>query len=84
VKHLVFIGLTAVPLAGCVTPPLKTVKDGNKITFAFEAPVCAGGSPGTGQSCFFFGLVSPNPPVSITASVEETPGTLHNVPARAA
>lgn len=62
----------------------KAVKDNDEITFTFDAPICAGGSPGTGQSSFFFGLVSPNPPVSVTASVKETTGTVHAVPARAA
>lgn len=60
-------------------------KVGDTITFTFSSPVCAGGSPGTGQSTFFFGLVSTQPPGPVTATVKETapPGTIHNVPARA-
>lgn len=62
----------------------SAVKDGSDITFTFAAPICAGGSPGTGQSSFFFGLVSVNPPVAVTAKVKETTGTVHDVQARAA
>ena len=56
---------------------------GNTITFNFTAPVCAGGSPGSGQSTYFFGLVSAQPPRPVTATVKETTGPVHNVPARA-
>lgn len=59
-------------------------KDGDTIMFTFSAPVCAGGSPGTGQSSYFFGLVSTQPPGPVTATVKETTGTVHNVPARKA
>lgn len=59
-------------------------QDGGTITFNFSAPVCAGGSPGTGQSSYFFGLVSAQPPGAVTAMVKETVGAVHNVPARAA
>lgn len=58
-------------------------KSDNKIAFTFSEPVCAGGHPGGGQSTFFFGLVSTQPPKSVTATVRETTGTVHNVPARA-
>ena len=58
-------------------------KDGNEITFTFSPPVCAGGHPGGGQSSYFFGLVSTQPPRPVTATVKETTGTVHNVPARA-
>jgi hypothetical protein len=56
---------------------------GNTITFNFTAPVCAGGSPGSGQSTYFFGLVSAQPPRPVTATVRETTGSVHNVPTRA-
>lgn len=59
-------------------------QDGDTITFTFSTPVCAGGSPGTGQSSYFFGLVSTQPPRAVTATVKETTGADHNVPARAA
>lgn len=58
-------------------------RDGNTVTFNFSASVCAGGSPGSGQSSYFFGLVSTQPPGPVTATVKETTGTVHNVPARA-
>jgi hypothetical protein len=57
-------------------------KFGNDITFTFSSPVCAGGSPGTGQSTFFFGLVSEKPPGPVTATVKETTGTIYDVEAR--
>ena len=58
-------------------------KDNNKITFTFSSPVCSGGSPGAGQSTFFFGLVSTKAPRSVTATVMETTGQVHDVQARA-
>lgn len=62
----------------------SAVKDDNDITFTFDSPICAGGSPGTGQSSFFFGLVSAKPPGVVTAKVKETMGTIHDVQSRAA
>jgi hypothetical protein len=58
-------------------------KDGDEVTFNFSTPVCAGGSPSTGQSTFFFGLVSAQPSKSVTATVKETTGTVYDVQARA-
>lgn len=58
-------------------------KDGNNITFNFSPSVCAGGSPGTGQSTFFFGLVSTQSPRAITATVKETKSAVYDVQARA-
>ncbi len=55
----------------------------NTITFNFAAPVCAGGSPGSGQSTYFFGLISAQPPRLVTATVKETTGPSYDVPARA-
>jgi hypothetical protein len=48
---------------------------GHVITFTFSQPVCAGNTPGTGQSTFFFGLASEFTPKSITAHVG-VPGEL--------
>lgn len=42
---------------------------GNVITFTFNQPVCAGPTPGTGHTSFFFGLASTFPPHAITAHV---------------
>lgn len=59
-------------------------RDGNEVTFNFSPSVCAGGSPGTGESTFFFGLVSTQPPEpEVTATIRETTGDEYSVPARA-
>lgn len=58
-------------------------KVGNQITFTFSSPVCAGGSPGAGQSSFFWGLVSARQPRAITANVTQTSGPALSVQARA-
>jgi hypothetical protein len=42
---------------------------GPVITFTFSQPVCAGNTPGTGQSTFFFGLASEYAPKGIVAHV---------------
>jgi len=42
---------------------------GNVITFTFSQPVCAGYSPNTGQTTFFFGLTSAFAPHAIEAKV---------------
>ncbi len=44
-------------------------KTGDVITFTFNEPVCAGASPGTGESSYFFGLASATPPKLIIAYV---------------
>ncbi|HWQ68345.1 MAG TPA: hypothetical protein VN494_00080 [Patescibacteria group bacterium] len=61
----------------------SAIQSGNTITFNFAAPVCAGGSPGSGQSTYFFGLVSAQSPRSVTATVKETTGPSYDVPVRA-
>ena len=58
-------------------------KNGDDITFTFSSPVCAGGSPGSGQSSFFFGLASTTPPRDVMANVKEVSGPEHDVQARA-
>lgn len=57
-------------------------KSGNKITFNFSAPVCAGGRQGEGASTFFFGLVSTHAPVQSTATLLESTGRISKVYAR--
>lgn len=57
-------------------------KNNDKITFTFSSPVCAGGSPGSGQSTFFFGLASTKTPKFVKATVKETTGQVHDVQAR--
>lgn len=61
----------------------KAEQSDNAITFTFGAPVCAGGSPGAGDSTYFFGLASMQPPRPVTAHIKETAGPIHDVPARA-
>lgn len=49
---------------------------GNDITFRFSRPVCAGDSPGTGETTFFFGLASRRAPIATTAIAITTSGSL--------
>jgi len=63
--------------------PSSADKVGNTITFTFGSPVCAGGSPGKGDSSYFFGLTSNGAPKSVTASVKQAIGPTLAVPARA-
>lgn len=42
---------------------------GNVITFTFNQPVCAGPTPGSGHTSYFFGLASEYAPHAITAHV---------------
>ncbi len=57
---------------------------GNDVTFTFSSPVCAGGSPGTGRTSFFFGLTSTAAPTAITAQAFALGGAGSlSVPARA-
>ena len=53
------------------------------ITFAFNPPVCVGGSPGKGESTYFFGLAASTAPHAVTATLTETGGKGHGIPARA-
>ena len=57
-------GLGSVPLA-------SAVQTGDQITFSFSPGVCAGASPGNGESSFFFGLASSTPPGDATAIVRD-------------
>jgi hypothetical protein len=55
---------------------------GNVITFTFNQPVCAGPTPRTGRTSYFFGLASEYAPHAITAHVG-VPGLLPvDTPAR--
>jgi hypothetical protein len=56
---------------------------GDDITFTFSQPVCAGGSPGSGDTSFFFGLASNRTPTSVTAIATPTGGGSLSVAARA-
>lgn len=61
----------------------SAVQTGSKIKFKFTSPVCEGGSPGKGDSSFFWGLVSKTPAQFVTATLYETGGVTHTVKARA-
>jgi hypothetical protein len=60
----------------------SAVQTGSDIKFTFASPVCEGGSPGKGDSSFFWGLVSKQPPKNVTATLHETGGATHVVKAR--
>lgn len=45
-----------------------------RLTFNFDSPVCVGSSDRQGDSTFFFGLVSAQPPRSVDATIKETAG----------
>lgn len=61
----------------------SAVQTGSTIKFKFKSPVCAGSSPGKGDSSFFWGLVSKKPAKSVTATLHEIGGATHVVKARA-
>jgi hypothetical protein len=61
----------------------SAVQTGSNIKFTFKSPICEGGSPGKGDSSFFWGLVSKTPPKFVTATLHETGGATHAVKARA-
>jgi hypothetical protein len=60
----------------------SAVQTGSVIKFKFTSPVCEGGSPGKGNSSFFWGLVSKKPATKVTATLHETGGATHVVKAR--
>jgi hypothetical protein len=53
---------------------LSAVRSGNLITFTFTSPVAGGGSPGHGDSSFFFGVVSKFAKHNVTASAPNNLG----------
>jgi hypothetical protein len=67
---------------GSVGPKTAT-RSADVITFAFNPPVCVGGSPGKGESTYFFGLAASTAPHAVTATLTETGGKGHGIPARA-
>ena len=61
----------------------SAIQTGSNIKFTFSSPVCEGGSPGKGDTSFFWGLVSKQgPPKTVTATLHETGGATHVVKAR--
>jgi hypothetical protein len=63
--------------------PTSTNGVGNTFTFNFDPPVCAGGSPGKGESTFFFGLTSSLAPHAVLTQVRDTSGLEYTLNARA-
>jgi hypothetical protein len=61
----------------------SAIQSGSKIRFNFLSPICEGGAPGKGDSSFFWGLVSKQPPTFVTATLHEPGGATHVVKARA-
>ena len=60
----------------------SAVQTAGTIKFTFSKPVCEGGSPGKGDTSFFWGLVSKTAPKNVTATLHETGGATHVVKAR--
>ena len=60
----------------------SAVQSGNNIKFNFTSPICEGGAPGKGDSSFFWGLVSRNPPKLADAALHEPGGAIHHVKVR--
>jgi hypothetical protein len=54
----------------------------SNIKFIFASPICEGGAPGKGDSSFFWGLVSKNPPKLADAALHESSGAIHHVKVR--
>ena len=59
-------------------------KSGDTVTFTFSKPVCAGASPGQGESSLFFGLTSSEPPKPALAQVDVPGAESASVAVRAA
>ncbi len=62
--------------------PTSVDKQGRMITFSFNPPVCAGASPGTGETSYFFGLTSAKPPRHVTAEIRDTLGGVTSLDVR--
>ena len=60
----------------------SAIQTGSNIKFNFAKPICEGGAPGKGESSFFWGLVSKQPPQLVAATLHETSGATHVVKAR--
>jgi hypothetical protein len=56
---------------------------GRTVTFQFSPAVCPGNRPGAGETSFFFGMASANPPVDVTAKLGLTDGSEETTSARA-
>ncbi|MFK7805835.1 MAG: S8 family serine peptidase [Anaerolineae bacterium] len=63
--------------------PASATQTGDTVTFTFAPAICAGSSPGNGDSSFFFGLTSTQPPQEVTASLAGTLSYTESLAARA-
>lgn len=52
----------------------SAVRTGNDVKLTFASPVDGGGSPGTGESSFFFGIVSKYPRKTVLATAPNSMG----------
>lgn len=52
----------------------SAVRTGTQVRFTFASPVSGGGSPGKGQSSFFFGIVSKYPRKTVIATAPNNMG----------
>jgi hypothetical protein len=62
--------------------PTSADRSGSTITFQFATPVCAGSSPGHGDSSYFFGLAAWGAPKATTATIKDTSNTSYGLAAR--
>lgn len=67
---------------GNVAPTSATLS-GSRLTFQFAPGVCAGSSPGNGDSSFFFGFASTFASHDVQAEVADTNGNTYTLDARA-
>ena len=74
--------VTTVGGLGTVAPS-SVDKTGGVVTFNFNTPVCAGSSPGKGDTSYFFGLASNQSARAVTATVVPTLGGSLSLNARA-
>ncbi len=63
--------------------PKEARQTGDTVTFNFSPPVCAGASTGNGETSFFIGLTSSQPPQEVTAMLAGTSGYSADLAARA-
>lgn len=63
--------------------PSAVIQTGNEIVFKFLPPVCGSLKPGKGQTTFFFGLASKQPPQPVVAKVTSSVAPPFSLKARA-
>ncbi len=63
--------------------PFRARRNGDRVTFTFNPPVCPGNAPGNGETSYFFGLASTDPHQPVSATVGFTDGTSIEATARA-